>query len=463
MSTRLSREPVLTVGALIGVAVLAALYVGPVGAQSVPVGATLPPGGQREAGTSEPGKVAPRTIEARPATTLVSAGTAPAPSATTSAEIPLTSAERLSIKFVGHPNLSGEYRIGPDNAVSIPVIGRVSLMGISPSELEKTLASKVAAASGVRAYVAVEILEYRPVFVTGFVSKPGSVAWRPNMSVLHALALSGGRGASSGAGDDETAKISLGEENELARLQKAITEQKRALTYLARLEAERKGASTIAVPAALKQLVSADEAQALIDNEKAPFIARLTSFRNKRASLVKAIEQGNAEQAGLAERAKFVKAQIGTRRDYSGQIEGLANRGIVRRDRAMEEQSKVADLEERYVSIANSMAHTAVTLSQTERELIALDFDYPAALDVEISKARQDVAKNEIEIQSARATYRKITGHEANHAKPFSGGGMSSALKYRIYRPTGEGTPELLKAEQLTKVMPGDVVEVSVE
>jgi polysaccharide export outer membrane protein len=40
--------------------------------------------------------------------------------------------------------------------------------------------------------VAVEISQYRPIFVLGEVSRPGSYAYQPDMTVLTAVALAGG-------------------------------------------------------------------------------------------------------------------------------------------------------------------------------------------------------------------------------------------------------------------------------
>ncbi|MBS0241803.1 MAG: polysaccharide biosynthesis/export family protein [Proteobacteria bacterium] len=413
-------------------------------AQSLPGGATF-----RAAGELRP--------EMTPASVGVAPGQAKIP------EIPLTSAERISIKIVGQSNLSGDYRIGPDNSISIPVIGRVSVEGIGAAELEKALAAKIGAAAGARAYVTVEILEYKPVFVTGFVSKPGSVPWRANMSVLHALALSGGKGAAIGAGDDTTAKVALGEEVEYERLQRAIVDQKRALCVLARLEAEKKQADKVSVPDALVKLVGPKEAKELIEAENSWLRGRLESIRAKRVAVNTAIKVGGDETKGLHDRSARIKSQIDVRSEYSQQIDGLAQRGIVRKERTMDEQGRVAELWDRYTEVAISSARIANILASLERDRITLELDYVVQLDNDIALARLEIDKNDIAIRSARASFRKLTGHEANQVKPFSGAAVTSGLKYRIYRPSAEGTPMLIAADQLTKVLPGDVVEVSVE
>src|SRR5215204_700934 len=49
----------------------------------------------------------------------------------------LANAERLSIRFRGYPDLTGDYRVHPDETVSIPVVGRISVSRLSPAALEK--------------------------------------------------------------------------------------------------------------------------------------------------------------------------------------------------------------------------------------------------------------------------------------------------------------------------------------
>src|SRR5262249_32295183 len=154
-----------------------------------------------------------------------------APEARDAETLAIAGAERLSLKFQGYAELSGEYRIGAEGEISIPVLGRVSLRGMTASELEAALAERMARITGRQAYITVEVAEYRAVFVTGYVTHPGSFSWRPGLTVLHAQALAGGiyRAVVSENG------IVLSDDTELERLQKAISQQKRNLAVQARL------------------------------------------------------------------------------------------------------------------------------------------------------------------------------------------------------------------------------------
>ena len=101
----------------------------------------------------------------------------------------VAAAERISLRFEGQPDISGEYHVSPDGTLSVPVIGRISIAEMSLAQLEQDLTRRVTEFSGRPTYVTAEIVAYRPIFVTGFVSRPGAVEWRPGLTVLQAEAL----------------------------------------------------------------------------------------------------------------------------------------------------------------------------------------------------------------------------------------------------------------------------------
>ena len=112
-------------------------------------------------------------------------------SRSTTASNLVTNAERLSIKVLGYAELTGEYRLNSDETISLPVIGRVSISSMTLVELERELTERVSRITNREAYVNVEVVEYKPVFVSGAVTRPGPAPWKPGMTVLHALTLTG--------------------------------------------------------------------------------------------------------------------------------------------------------------------------------------------------------------------------------------------------------------------------------
>lgn len=83
-------------------------------------------------------------------------------------------ADSIHVRFQGFKDLNGIYRLNEDETVSIPGVGRLSIVGLTASDLEKALAKHIMGSTGRLAPVSVEVSSYRHVFVDGIVSRPGS-------------------------------------------------------------------------------------------------------------------------------------------------------------------------------------------------------------------------------------------------------------------------------------------------
>ena len=99
--------------------------------------------------------------------------------------------------FYQRLDLTGEHVVGADGAVSIPLIGRFVVSGMTPEEGEAQIMDAYRSVMGREGQVDIAIMDRKPVFVTGIVKAPGSFRFEPGMVVLQAVALAGGydRGA----------------------------------------------------------------------------------------------------------------------------------------------------------------------------------------------------------------------------------------------------------------------------
>ncbi len=370
----------------------------------------------------------------------------------------LTGTERLSIKFHGSPELTGMYRVNPDETVSIPALGRVSITGLSASEFEAALVDRAATITARDSFITVEVAEYRPVFVSGLVARPGSHAWQPGMTVLHAVTLLGGiyRATSESAGG-----VVIGADAELLRLRRSTNELKRSMSVLARLRAERMERATIPLPDELVALVGRSEATALIAEQMSVLASSRASTVSKLESLERARQIANEELKGLREQGGRLRDMLEKRRAFKDKIDNLQARGIVRTDRAMEEQSRVVDLEDRATTVSVGIARVQGTTAQIERELIGLRQERVANIDLEIFKLNKDNAQLELEIESSRLAYFKITGAQAPLTFGQKEGPKTQVIDYQIVRYEG-GVQNTYKVDQFARLKPGDILVVDV-
>jgi protein involved in polysaccharide export with SLBB domain len=117
---------------------------------------------------------------------------APAPD-NSQASIPrLLPGEIVNIQVYGQGQLSGQQMVDDNGNISVLLIGRVKVAGMTPREVEDKLKTELGNGLVVNPSVSVAVTHYLPVSVVGEVSKPGAFDWRSDMRVIDAVALAGG-------------------------------------------------------------------------------------------------------------------------------------------------------------------------------------------------------------------------------------------------------------------------------
>lgn len=104
----------------------------------------------------------------------------------------LGSSDRLRVTVFGHPDLSGEFEVDGTGSISLPLIGQMKAEGLATSELEKSIATTLAAGYILDPRVSVEVINYRPFYILGEVGKPGEYPFTNGLTVQNAVAAAGG-------------------------------------------------------------------------------------------------------------------------------------------------------------------------------------------------------------------------------------------------------------------------------
>src|SRR5689334_24109580 len=122
------------------------------------------------------------------------------------AEYRLQGGDVVEISVAGVPELRQRAPVQIDGSITFPVVGTFIVEGVEFSEVRGKIQSAVASkifrirtTDGRelsrmfdRDEVAATIVEYRPVYITGDVTRPGEQQFRPRMTVRQALASAGG-------------------------------------------------------------------------------------------------------------------------------------------------------------------------------------------------------------------------------------------------------------------------------
>jgi polysaccharide export outer membrane protein len=101
--------------------------------------------------------------------------------------------DRTRIIVFGQPNLTGEFVLDGNGVLAYPLIGNVQARGMTPSELQRTIASRLDPDFLRNPSVSVEVATRRPFYVVGEVQKPGSYPYVTDLTVLNAIATAGGQ------------------------------------------------------------------------------------------------------------------------------------------------------------------------------------------------------------------------------------------------------------------------------
>jgi protein involved in polysaccharide export with SLBB domain len=105
----------------------------------------------------------------------------------------LQTGDRLTVTVYNEPLLTGVYDITPTGTGVMPLIGSVSAVGRTPTELARIIAARYSGGKFLQEpQVTVTVVEYRPVYIFGEVDKPGSYPFRPGFNALTAITEAGG-------------------------------------------------------------------------------------------------------------------------------------------------------------------------------------------------------------------------------------------------------------------------------
>lgn len=105
----------------------------------------------------------------------------------------LSAGETVKVGVFNEPSLTGEFVIGPDGKLALPLIGVVDAAGQTPSSLGTIISTRLSEGGYVLdPKVNVETLAFRPVYVLGEVQKPGEYSYSTDMTLFQAIAKAGG-------------------------------------------------------------------------------------------------------------------------------------------------------------------------------------------------------------------------------------------------------------------------------
>jgi len=118
--------------------------------------------------------------------------TVPSP-ASAQAGYKLGPGDKIKVTVFGEEDASGEYEIDGTGAISVRLLGRFEVKGMTLADVEKTLVDQYRSRGFFKnPRISIELTNLRPFFILGEVEKRGSYPYVNGLNVAQAVAIAGG-------------------------------------------------------------------------------------------------------------------------------------------------------------------------------------------------------------------------------------------------------------------------------
>ena len=104
----------------------------------------------------------------------------------------LGSGDKLRVIVFGEQELSGEFVVGDGGGVDMPLIGSVNAKGATVAEFQERIVTQLKDGYLNDPKVSIEVLNYRPFFITGEVKTGGEYPYKAGLTIQDAVAVAGG-------------------------------------------------------------------------------------------------------------------------------------------------------------------------------------------------------------------------------------------------------------------------------
>ncbi len=368
-------------------------------------------------------------------------------------DYPLGVGDTVQIRIYGREDLSGEFPIATDGSITVPLVGALEIAGKTRAEAKAALTEALGDSSVRTRDISFEVTQWRPLYVVGGVDKPGTFAFQPGMTVLHALAVAGGfyrPGAfPSVIVDSARARKDLQE----AKLQ--LTQ---ALARRARLEAEINGQQSAEVPKALGQFLDEVSRERLMAGENRILTRRRLSQRTQDASLREQIGHVISERSAYQQQLAMVEQQIDLTKEELSRIKGLSKRGLTGQIRVFQAERQVTELQGQARDIAAAISRSQRTLVVAEREHAQLDIQRQLEIERELRDTHAEILRARQAKRAAETLLRQLSRLSPEAVSATS----EPAADYEIMRVIG-GERVTFDAPKTALLCPGDVIHVVLE
>jgi polysaccharide export outer membrane protein len=384
------------------------------------------------------------------------------------AEYRLTIGDVLELSAVGVPELKQRTQIGRDGMVSLPLVGQLRVSGLTLAEVRTRLRDLLPRkefrrrTEEGREYpvilapgdIDVAIGEYRPVYLSGDVAKPGEQPYRPGLSVRQAIALAGGYDIMRFRMNNpflEQSDIKSEYNSQLAEFAKVQV-------YIARLQAElndktevdRRALQRVPLPGNL-----ASEFERLGSEQ---LMVRVSDYAKEKAYLADAVGKEDGRINILTEQYQKERAGVEADAEELAGLQDLLRKGSVIATRVTEARRALLLSTTRQLATQAQLAQVERERQEFSRRSEKLDDQRRVELLAELQDANVKLATIRAKLEAAGEKLVYVGMVRSQLVR-----GPGSKPEIVVHRMKEQGGTERVAADADTELSPGDVVEVALQ
>jgi polysaccharide export outer membrane protein len=364
----------------------------------------------------------------------------------------LAPGDRLTVVVYDQPQLSGQFIVDGGGGILLPLAGAVSLSGLTLAEAQKLIQDRYADGVLVQPAVSVRINDYRPIFVTGNVRKPGSYRFIINQSVKAAIAAAGGEGDPIELNFNGALSDFITTEQRLRQLE---ADQAALAMRKARLEAQRDGQDNFIMPMPVGLSYRNVDFDLAYSAESDIFSRLAEAYRMQIQALQSQRPRIQAEISAVTDQIAKQKERLFIVNNRLSDLEGLYSKGLLTKVVLQNQQIDKSLVEGQIFSLEAQVA----SLRQRMGDLDVRLGDVKANNLRQILLELQETSQRLREVDTSLGPTRRLLEVKANAA-----GGDVDESQYilRISR-VRDGALVTFDATEDMMLSPGDVVEVKLK
>ena len=365
--------------------------------------------------------------------------------------------DTIAIFVAGVPELKQGLTLDVDGNITLPFAGVLHASGSTIAELKEKL-QKLLPATALQVQrviglndIAVNVVEYSPVYVNGDVAKPGEQRFRPELTVREAVALAGGYEVMRYHIVDPVIQSA----DLQADYETLWTEQAGEQARLARLNAEMNNEAEIGRSATPPGPIPPQLASDLVNNETRQLSLWNADNNKEFAYLNRAVKNATDELAELAEQRGKEKEGVEADSAELDRLTMFKQKGDVTSNRVVDARRAMLLSSTRLLQTEEQITKTTREREDYLRRIERLNDANKLEIlkEIQISQIKLATINARISATADKLVYTNTMRSQL----PLSRAGHPSVL---IVRRTNEALKRI-DADEDTPLEPGDVVEIS--